>query len=112
MTKTRSELWRKEREDLARHALHGSTLLLDVNFQLEQLRATMHESLDLPPPAMYATSSVENTRLLCRDLRTLTIALALRAKGLTCEADETLAEAAVLEIEEETSGNVPHPRGH
>jgi hypothetical protein len=112
VTKTRSELWRKDREIMVSQILSGSSLVEALGHRLQGLRCFMHETLDLPEPPRYATCSVDNIRRLCEDIENLAVALMLRAKGLTNESDEILAEGLIQEIEEETFGLAPDPRGH
>ena len=112
MTKTRSELWRPDREAVVELATQSYPLLRALAVRLQMMRETMHAALELPQPPEYATTSVNNIKLLCNDLDHLTVALVLRARGLTSESDEILAEGLVRDIEEDLYGGTPNPRGH
>lgn len=96
--KTTREAWRKTREAYLTQATYGFGLIAEVNRQLESMRSHFAETLELPEPPKYATTSLKNTKLLCSDLNVLAVQLILRAKGLT---QESIDEGG----EEETTWN-------
>lgn len=83
-----AHLYRGVREQQVHDSLIGSKLVMAVNDQLEDLRASLAASLELPVPVRYASTSVDNTTRLLGDIRTLATNLVLKSKGLTKESWE------------------------
>lgn len=112
VTKTRKELWQNERDALVPLACRDMGLLAAVGKRLERVRYAMHMGLGLSEPPEYVSASMDNLVRLCDDIDALTIALILRARGLTCESDESLAEHMLVEFEEDMFGHSPNAKGH
>lgn len=104
MIKLPSEQWRAQREQLVQAKTYGFGLVQEVQNQLEGFRGLMHETLELPLPRPYASTSVDGIRLLIHDLRSLTCELCLRAHGLHAQADEV--------AEERDNGDTPNTSRH
>lgn len=92
--------------------INSLRLLRAIGDRLEACRATMRTGLNLPEPKRYVSASVGQVGLLCDEIETLTIALVLKARGLTNEADEALAEDMVEGLEDIICGGTVNTCRH
>lgn len=75
-----AEAFRRLRDEFVRVCIGPLEFVAQVNTELEKNRRWLHDELGLPEPNKYATTSVENTKLLLNEITRLQGELILQAK--------------------------------